>query len=90
MVMTKRSVQVRVQRGREGLRIGQCKGLTGSDRVREGGQGGSTKLDGNIRGDMHEVPGYPHHEERGRLGVDPRWGGMTPQGPSVRPLGVSG
>ena len=41
-------------------------------------------MDGNTGGDMHDVPGYPHHEERGRLGVDPRWWVMPPQGPSVQ------
>ncbi len=39
------------------------------DRPGRGGRGGSTKLSGNIKGDMHEVPAYPLHEERGRLGV---------------------
>ncbi len=40
------------------------------DRPGRGGQGGSTKLNGNIKGDMHEVPAYPLREERGRLGVE--------------------
>jgi len=65
----------------------------GSARVRggrEGGQGGSTKLSGDFKGDMHEVPGYPLHEERGRLGVGPRSGVMPPQGPKSHPRGVSG
>ena len=40
--------------------------------VRRGGRGGSTKSSGTFKGDMHEVQGYPRHEERGRLGLDPR------------------
>ena len=43
-----------------------------------GGHPGFTKLNGNFKGDMHEVPGYPLHEERGRLGVDPRPHHPTP------------
>jgi hypothetical protein len=57
----------------------------GKDRVGEGGQGGSTKLSGTFKGDMHEVPGYPLHEERGRLGVEARsrpW--SVPRGVRVR------
>jgi hypothetical protein len=52
---------------------------------RRGGQGGFTKLNGNFKGDMHEGPGYPLHEERGRLGVDPRPWVKTPQGPKSQP-----
>ena len=64
--------------------------MQGSGRVRGGGQGGSTKLSGTFKGDMHEVPGYPLHEERGRLGFGPRSGHDAPQGPTSHPRGVSG
>ena len=50
-----------------------------------GGQGGSTKLSGTFKGDMHEVPAYPLHEERGRLGVEARSRVMTPSGSQVKP-----
>ena len=52
---------------------------------RRGGQGGSTELNGNFKGDMQGVLGYPWCEERGRLGVGPRSGVMPPQGPKSRP-----
>ena len=56
---------------------GSGKGWSGSGNARvgegqEGGQGGSTKLSRTFKGDMHEVPAYPLHEERGRLGVEAR------------------
>jgi len=48
--------------------------MQGSEGVRGGGQGGSTELSGNFKGDMQVVVGYPRCEERGRLGVGPSQG----------------
>ena len=90
---------LREERGRLGVdprsALGQSGGggpareASGPGRVgpgrRRGGQGGFTKSDGNFKGDMHEGPGYPQCEERGRLGVDPRPWVKTPQGPKSQP-----
>ena len=57
----------------------------GKVRVGRGGQGGSTELSGNFKGDMQGVVGYPQCEERGRLGVGPMSMVMPPQGPKSRP-----
>jgi hypothetical protein len=71
------------------LEEGPAREASGPGRVgpgrRRGGQGGFTKSDGNFKGDMHEGPGYPQCEERGRLGVDPRPWVKTPQGPKSQP-----
>ncbi len=54
------------ERGTRGEASGPGREGQGREGVRGGDQGGSTKLSGTLEGDMHEVPGYPHHEERGR------------------------
>ena len=66
----KRVVRVREVQGRE-----ESGGV-----VRVGPQ-----LNGNFKGDMQGVLGYPWCEERGRLGVGPRSRVMPPQGPKSRP-----
>ena len=78
---------VSTKRGMGGERGGPGQEMQGSGRVRGGGQGGSTKLSGTFKGDMHEVPGYPLHEERGRLGFGPRSGHDAPRGPTSHPRG---
>ena len=77
--------------GTRGEASGPGREVQGSEGVRGGGQGGSTKLSGTFKGDMHEVPAYPLHEERGRLGVEARSRVMTPlRVPSQAPPRVSG
>jgi hypothetical protein len=56
-------------------------------RVGRGGQGGSTELDGNFKGDMGEVSGYPRCEERGRLGVQGKSRSKPPSGSGKNPSG---